>query len=438
MSFGTERKGIAAVAVLTLVLCAAMPMLVYDDSDAATGDGTIYLRPGDTYTWTPTFNISIDRVALSVAAMTASNGTPSYSSSSTAAGVTATVTASKEITISVASNASAATMYVKVKAQTTSGVPQSAVASITVNVINPTISYPAINTYQGGAVSQAATVSNAVSGKDVTYTATNLPSGLSINASTGAISGTVASNAEAKTYTATVRGTVATQPSQTFSTTVSITVAGSMSISDVATQFTKAGTAKTIALSGTNIPSDATWSIVSGGGNGISVPSAAGSTSSLNFSNAVSAGTYNVKVRATNPTSGQSVEKTVTVKVGSVSIGSVESTNGVGGSVSNGAITIYAKTGTAATFTVNATSTPNDLGLTLTAGGTNASALTVSGQTASTSTSLAAGTYTLTLTETQASTGATATVNVTLIVDPVFDFTNAATSGSLSIKGAGN
>ena len=437
MSFGTERKGIAVTAVLALVLCAAMPMLVYDDSDAAAGDGTIYLRPGDTYTWSPELNIDINRIALSVFAGSTASATPTYSSTSTYGGVTAAVDG-KDIKISVGSNASPGIVYVKVKAQTTSGMPQNAVASITVNVINPTVSYPVINTYQGGTVSQNASVSNTVAGKDITYTATGLPTGLTINASNGTISGTVASNAEAKSYGVTVRGTVATVPSQTFSTTVTINVAGSMSIADPGVQFTKAGTAKNITLSGTNIPADATWSIVSGGATGISVSSTAGSTSTLGFTNAVAAGTYNVKVKAVNPTSGQSVERTVTVKVGSVSITEIGATNGVGGEVSNGAVTIYAKNGTAATFSVVSASVPSDLGLTLSAGGNDAGKVNVSGQNVSTAASLAAGTYTFTLTETQASTGATATVTVTLVVDPVLDFTNAATSGSLSVKGAGN
>ena len=97
-------------------------------------------------------------------------------------------------------------------------------------------------------------------------------------------------------------------------------------------------------------------------------------------------------------------------------------------------------TGTAAEFSVTATSNPStaNLALTLTKSGTNADKVSVSGQNVTTAANLAAGTYSFTLTETQASTGATASVEVTLIVDPVFDFSSSVTSGSLSIKGAGN
>ena len=70
--------------------------------------------------------------------------------------------------------------------------------------------------------------------------------------------------------------------------------------------------------------------------------------------------------------------------------------------------------------------------------GTNADKVSLSGQKVTVANTVEAGTYTFTLTETQASTGATASVQVTLIVDPVFEFSNSVTSGSLSVKGAGN
>ncbi len=429
---------VAAVALMLAVCCS--PMLFSNGSDAATGDGTIYLRPGDTYTWTPTFNIDSSRVSLTVNA--SSSTTPgTYSSSSTLSPVTASVS-NKTVSVSVDSSASAtSTVYVTVKATTTSGVAQTALAKITVKVIIPTISQGNVNTYQGGTVSITPTVSNAsIDGKTVTYTATGLPSGLSCNATNGKVTGTVASSAQAKTYNAKITGTIGTTPTQTFSVSFNIIVAASMTLTAPGTQYTAQGTAKDVTLSGSNTTSGTTWAITSTAVNGISMSTATGTAGKITVASTVAAGTYTIDYKATNPTSGQQVSQSVTVVVGSVAINSVSATSGVGGSVSNGAITLYSVTGTAAEFTVSAASNPSaaNLALTLSKTGTNADKVTLSGQKISTATSLAAGTYTFTLTETQASTGATASVSVTLIVDPVFDFTEAATNGSLTVKGAGN
>ncbi len=252
---------VAAVALMLAVCCS--PMLFSNGSDAATGDGTIYLRPGDTYTWTPTFNIDSSRVSLTVnASSTTTPGT--YSSSSTQSPVTASIS-NKTVSVSVDSSASAtSTVYVTVKATTTSGVAQTALAKITVKVIIPTISQGNVNTYQGGTVSITPTVSNAsIDGKTVTYTATGLPSGLSCNATNGKVTGTVASSAQAKTYNAKITGTIGTIPTQTFSVSFNIIVAASMTLTAPGTQYTAQGTAKDVTLSGSNTTSGTTWAITS-------------------------------------------------------------------------------------------------------------------------------------------------------------------------------
>ena len=97
----SKHIGVLSVFAVALMLAVCVsPMVFTEDSDAATGDGTIYLRPGDTYTWTPTFNIDASRVSLTVNASTST--TPgAFSSSSTAGGVTASV-ANKTVSSSVA------------------------------------------------------------------------------------------------------------------------------------------------------------------------------------------------------------------------------------------------------------------------------------------------------------------------------------------------
>lgn len=432
-----NKKGAISVAAVALLLAVCLSPMLVDESDAASkGDGTVYLRPGDTYTWTTTFNIDKTRVSVQVNTSTTST-VGSYSSTSTAGGVTATVTSDKNVTLAVASGTSPSTVYVSVKAVTTSGVTQTAVATITVKVINPTISYSTVNTYQGGTVSVTPTTNNtSIDSKTVTYTATGLPSGLSCDAATGKITGTVSSSAEAKTYTVKVIGTVSTVPSQTFSTSFDIMVAKSMTLTAPGDQYTAKGTPKDITLNGTNTTTGTTWKITSGSVSGITMSTATGTAGKITVANSVAAGTYTVGYSATNPTSGQVVTGSVKITVGSVSIDSISTSGGKVESKTG----IYTVAGTAATFTVSATSNPSasNLGLTLSVSGTDADKITLSGQTISVSKDLAAGTYTFTLTETQASTGAVASVNVTLTVDPVFDFKDSVTSGSLTTKGAGN
>ncbi len=430
---------LAVVAVAMMMAVACSPLFFATESDAATGDGTIYLRPGDTYTWTPTFNIDSGRVSLAV--NTSTSTTPgSYSNSSTAGGVTSSID-SGSVKIVVASNTSASTVYVSVKATTTSGVQQTAYASITVKVITPVISQGTVNTYQGGTVNITPSITGqSIDSKTVTYTATGLPNGLSCSPTNGKITGTVSSSAEVKTYTVKITGTIATTPTQTFSKSFDIIVASSMTLNDLGTQYTAQGTEKTITLTGTNTTSTTTWAITSDSVSGISMSTSTGTSGKITVANTVAAGSYTVDYKATNPTSGQIVTESVTVIVGTVSINSITATSGVGGNVTSNAITLYSVTGTAASFTVNAASNPSaaNLGLTLSKSGEDAGDVTLSGQKISTAASLAAGTYTFTLTETQASTSATASVNVTLIVDPVFEFSNSITNGSLSVKGAGN
>jgi hypothetical protein len=75
---------------------------------------------------------------------------------------------------------------------------------------------------------------------------------------------------------------------------------------------------------------------------------ATGTSGKITVASSVAAGTYTIDYKAVNPTSGQQVSKSVTVVVGNVAINSVTATGGVGGTVSAGAITLYAVQGTAA------------------------------------------------------------------------------------------
>lgn len=438
MNNKTTTKGVLSVAAVALLLAVCMSPIFIDETDAA-GDGTIYLLPGDTATWTPDFTIAKDRISLTVGISSSSTATPTYSSSTSAVnGVTATVNSDKTVTIAVGSSATHGSVaYVKVKATTTSGVSQEKIATITVKVIKPTITQNDVNTYVGGKVEFTPTISNAsIDGATSTYTATGLPSGLDINKTTGKITGTVSTSAEAKSYSVKVIGTTGTTPTRTFSDSFNIVVAASMSLAAHGTEYTAQGTEKTITLSGTNIPSNATWKITSGSATGISMSSATGTTGTITVAKTTAAGEYTVNYSVTNPTSKQTVSTgSVKIVVGSVGISKITSEGGVADAISNGKVNLWAVAGSVATFTVTPTSNVS-LGTTLSVSGTDASKVTYDGQTITVPSTLAADTYTFTITETQASTGAKASVTVTLTVDKVLDFTNSVTDGSLTVKGA--
>ena len=426
-----NKKGVLSVAAVAVLLAVCLSPIFIEETDAA-ADGTVYLRPGDTYKWDPGYNIDTSRITVTVNVSTSATA-GAYNSTSNAGGVTATVNSDKTISVAVASGTAISTVYVKVKAVVTTGVSQTINATMTVKVVNPTISYSTVNTYPGGEVSVTPTINNAsIDSKSVTYAMSGNPSGLTIDGTTGKISGTVSSSATAKTYTVKVTGTVQTDPTQTFSTSFSIVVAKSMSLTAPGDQYTAKGTAKDITLSGSNTTTDTKWAITSGSVTGISMSTATGTSGKISVASTVAAGTYNVGYSATNPTSGQKVTGSVKITVGSVSIDSISTSSGYVKSVTE----LFSQTGTAATFTVSSTSTSN-LGLTLSKSGTDADKVTISEQTFTVASTVAAGTYTFTITETQASTGATASKNITLIVDPAFAFMNSVTSGSLTVKGAG-
>lgn len=69
---------LSIVAVAMLLMVALVPVIASEDSNAASEGGTIYLQPGDTYTWAPTFNISTDRLTLTVLASSTNTTTGTY------------------------------------------------------------------------------------------------------------------------------------------------------------------------------------------------------------------------------------------------------------------------------------------------------------------------------------------------------------------------
>ncbi len=440
----TTTKGVLSVAAVALLLAVCISPIFVDEADAA-ADGTVYLRPGDSYNWEPTFNITdTERIGVLVGIVSAESASPSsYEASATLSNVTASVGSDKSVTVSAGDSASAGTtVYVKVQGSVTKGSPQTAVKTLAVKIVNPTISYSDVNTYPGGTVEMTPIIDTTGVSATVSYVldSGSLPGGLSVEPTSGKIKGTVSDSATAGTYTGKVKGSFVavgneSTKTQTFSGSYTIVVASSMSLADTADQYAAYGVKKDIEVKGTNIPTNASWTITSTSISGITMSKSTGSAGTITVANNVAVGEYDVTYSVKNLTSGQTVTGgTVKITVGSVSIGTITG-SGVGKIEEDG--TWYSLTGKDATFTVSATSNPtaSGLGLTLSISDTDAG-ITVSGQTIKVASTVAAGTYTFTITETQASTGATASKNVSLTVDPVLVFTNAVTSGSLTLKGA--
>jgi hypothetical protein len=165
------------------------------------------------------------------------------------------------------------------------------------NVTNPVvITVPADQTNnQGDTVSLNISASDSSSGT-LTYGATGLPGGLSINASTGHISGTVASGAAAGSpYTVTLYANDGTyRDSEIFNWTIGTTVA----VTDPGVQSNKEGDSVSLTMTGTDSGGTiSSWS-ASGLPTGLSINSSTGAITGT----ASSGGTWNPTITASDGT----------------------------------------------------------------------------------------------------------------------------------------
>ena len=187
-----NRKAFAAAAMAFAFLVMAIPAVAISDSASAEDtSGNTYnvaLYEGQSYSYTPTYSIggvttTLSGTAVSAFGMTVSNGTIS--------GTAPAVSTSGE----------SQTYSLDICARTTKPV-QEAHQYITFTVYDTLTVTGASSktTYVGDSVS--VDMGSNFEGKGATFSATGLPSGLSINSSTGVISGTVGGSAG--TYNATV------------------------------------------------------------------------------------------------------------------------------------------------------------------------------------------------------------------------------------------
>lgn len=188
-------KAVAAVAMAFAMLAMAVPIVAFSDSASADDtSGNTYnvaLYEGQTYSYTPAYSLSgvtttLSGTAVSAFSMTVSSGTISGTAPS------------------VSTSGGSQTYTLDICARTTQPV-QEAHQYINFTVYD-TLTITGANsetTFVGDSVT--VDMGSNFEGKGATFSATNLPSGLSINSSNGKITGTVTGTAGTKTATITVQ-----------------------------------------------------------------------------------------------------------------------------------------------------------------------------------------------------------------------------------------
>jgi len=271
---------------------------------------------------------------------------------------------------------------------TNSGGTGNATLSLT---IAPSASAPAITsaTTTTGKVGTAFSYQITASNSPTSFGATGLPAGLSVNASTGLISGTPSA---AGTSTVTLS---ATNSGGTGNATLSLTIAPSTSapaITSATTASGKAGTAFSYQITATNSPT-------SYGATGLPAGLSVNTSSGLISGTSTTAGTSTVTLSATNSGGTGNATLSLTIAPSTTSAPAITS-----------ATTASGKVGTALSYQITATNSPTSYGATgLPAGlSVNTSSGLISG------TPTAAGTSTVTLSASNSGGTGSATLKLTV------------------------
>jgi PKD repeat protein len=191
--------------------------------------------------------------------------------------------------------------------------------TFSLTLTNPLPSAPVITSAASGSAVIGSAFSHQVvaSNSPTSYAASGLPSGLSINSSTGLISGTVASSVTAGVYPATIVATNAGgSGSQTFSLTLTAPLPSAPVISSAATASTVVGSPFSYQITASNSP---TSYAASGLPSGLSINASTGLISGT-VPTSVTAGIYSITLTATNAGGSGTKALALTVTVPSLPV----------------------------------------------------------------------------------------------------------------------
>lgn len=428
----------AVLAVLVMMVVATAPLA--QGSDAANATATVNIQPGQSWSWTPTFTSGLSptvTVSASDTSMPANNAT--FGASSGNASVT-----NGKVSVSIPSNYSKDNYYVKVKAQT-SQPTQVVYYEITFNVASFSLSYSADSVVAkvGTPITNLTpSIGGGVTAKSYSITGT-LPAGLTLNSTTGVISGTPTAYKAQTNYT--ITATLNTTPVQTVTKTVSIGAFTNISASNY-TVYAITNTTQ-ISVPGVEMPTgtvlsgmtltatkDSTAVSATAGTayKGLTVTASTGAVAGT----PTEAGTYvfTEKYDATAATGGSTATRTVTVVVeDKVAVSGADSFDSFAGHEDS--VTLTKSAGPAAVAWAITEVRKNGTAITL---GSDFTSFTISNGVLKSGTATSAGTYTVTVmlatsnstVTTNGATGANVSANsvtktVTVTVAPAIEITNA-------------
>jgi len=246
-------------------------------------------------------NVNGDSVSLQMSATDAGSGTLSYSATGLPAGLSI-ASATGLISGTVGSSAAGSSPYTSTV--TASDGTHSANTTFTWNVAHLALTAPPNRSSVAGATVSLQLAGSDADGDTLTYGATGLPTGLSLNSSTGLISGTIGLAAHgASPYQVTATASDGTNSAtQSFTWTVSARVA----LADPGAQSNAAGDSVSLQVHAASLTGATLSYSASGLPSGLSINSSTGLISGTIAANAATANPYAVTVTASDGSASNS------------------------------------------------------------------------------------------------------------------------------------
>jgi hypothetical protein len=348
------------------------------------------------------------------AALAATGGTAPYTWAITSGTLPAGLNLAATGSITGTPTATAAAVPLSFKVTDSSSTPQTATVSLTITITAASTTLNVTTTaLPNGQINTAYSTTLAAAGGTAPYTWSlqtgTLPTGLTLNASTGVISGTPTANANATPLTFKV--TDSSNPVQTATKGLTLTITGSATLAVTTTSLPagQVGVVYSAALTATGGTTPYSWQITSGTlPNGLSLSSTGAITGTPAAGTQVNATPLTVKVTDSgNPAQTASANLTLTITAATLTITTTSIPTGI---VNQAYTTTLGAIGGTAPYSwtlANGTSLP--AGLSLSTGGV------ISGTPTATATNAS---FTVKATDSGSPTAQTATANLTITITP--------------------